>query len=268
MADLASQRIKINDIEISNDAPITAATNVKIGGAINDYLDKDWNELIITANTSWTSVSEQVHVIMVGGGGGGASGGSVGILGVAAGGGSGGSGGQVFETMVTTVVGNNYAAVIGSGGAGGAGVGNATNGNPGSNGSSTTMFGFTAEGGLGGNPGLYTPGLTAGTSVGGTYSGRGYKCYGGSGNTAANFGQNGESSNRASGGTGSGTGTANFSGGGGGGAAYGAGGAGDVSAAANTGAGGGGGMGTDSGATGNAGNGGSGLIILRWYGNS
>ena len=58
-----------------------------------------------------------------------------------------------------------------------------------------------------------------------------------------------------------------FSGGGGGGASYGAGGAGDVSAAANTGGGGGGSMGTDSGATGNAGNGGSGVIVLRWYGN-
>ena len=268
MADLASQRIKINDIEISNDAPITAATNVKIGGAINDYLDKDWRELIITANTSWTSVSEFVHVTIVGGGGGGGSGASVGILGTAAGAGSGGSGGQIFDGWVTTVIGNNYAAVVGAGGAGGAGVGNSQNGNSGSNGSNSTMFGITAEGGLGGNPGLYTPGLTAGASVGGTYSGRGYKCYGGAGNTAAQYGQAGESSNRASGGAGSGTGTANFSGGGGGGASYGAGGAGDVSALANTGGGGGGSMGTDSGATGNAGNGGSGVIILRWYGNA
>ena len=110
---------KFNDIEISNDVRSLPRQMSKSVALINDYLNSDWRELIITANTSWTSVSEFVHDHCCGGACGG-SGTNVGIL------------GWVVDLAVVVVnfwmdgfwavVGNNYAAllVLGTG----AGVGN------------------------------------------------------------------------------------------------------------------------------------------------
>lgn len=133
MADIPSSRAKINDIEVSADAPVTEALMNKFGADINDYLDKELNYLEILSSTTWTA-PDQINWVIIeasGGGGGGGSGGA----GPGGGGFQGGSGGgaPIIRTPVKVTPGNVYTVTIGAGGASDA------------NGSSTTFIGADAS---------------------------------------------------------------------------------------------------------------------------
>lgn len=78
MADLSYNTIRINDIEVSLDAPITEALLGKMGGAINYLLDNQFNfiEFTTVGNHLWvvpTGIT-RVFIFGCGAGGGGGSG--------------------------------------------------------------------------------------------------------------------------------------------------------------------------------------------------
>jgi len=80
VADIISGRVKINDIEVSNDAPITAALLSKMGAATNDYIDKVWNLNVYDSAPLAFIVPTDVTLIwvfLVGGGGAGGNGGAL-----------------------------------------------------------------------------------------------------------------------------------------------------------------------------------------------
>lgn len=287
MADIPSSRVKINDIEVSADAPVTEALFNKIGADINDYLDKGLQYQEFLANGTWTCPDNVNWVILHGcGGGGGGAGGSNNQADdyspndINAPGG-GGAGASIKTITVPVTPGNIYTINIGAGGAGGAaGTGIIGYGGPGGTGGDTTFVGADANiimrGAPGGTVGINTyvpsassnlnspigaPGRAAISMDGGTNGG---------GFTWLFMGViSAGSSIYASGGS-NGAGTS-----GGGGASFGAGANGGAdaangsSAAANSGAGGGGG-GTGPGfGVGTAGGaGGSGRLKIFWYGNA
>lgn len=120
--------------------------------AIYKYKYLDIHNLVvekIKSSKTWTApqgiVDNKVLAIIVGAGGGGAGANYSGSSG-----GGGGSGGiKIKDTTVTP--GSTYQAVVGAGGTGGSsGNGSATDGG---NGGSSSMFGFTSEGGQGGQVG-------------------------------------------------------------------------------------------------------------------
>lgn len=221
------------------------------------------------------------EVLVVGGGGGGGSG---------TGAGGGGAGGVAYNASLSRTEGA-YAVTVGNGGAGAPYSGGTA---VGSNGEASSALGITATGGGGGSCEVGDPG-TGGSGGGGAYNdaGGGAGTYGegnngGAGNNASPYPGGGGGGYGAVGGSGSGTVagsggagytssisgvSTDYAGGGGGGVRSGGtagsgvygGGNGGVSAAgsnatANTG-GGGGGAGTDNFA---GGNGGSGIVIIKY----
>lgn len=273
MADLAPQRIPINDIEISNDAPVTAATNVKIGGAINDYLAKTSNYVEFLANGNWTAPDANgdgnPFLLVLHGSGGGGGGGSSDAT--SAGGGGGGAPILLIPVLVTPGI--VYPITIGAGGAGGVSPNSGSNGGNTTFGSLATFYG--GAGGLTRNAaglGYLGDGLER---LGNSF-GFGTMAFLGSPGGAAGWeavsavGRPGVNSVYALGGAGGDNGLGG-NGGGGGGAAWGAGGIGHgdtipgTAAAANSGAG-GGGFRISAGNNGYAG--GSGRLRLYWYGNA
>lgn len=288
MADIPSSRVKINDIEVSADAPVTEALFNKIGADINDYLDKGLQYEEFLANGTWTCPDNVDWVILHGcGGGGGGAGGnnnqaddwSPNDINAP---GGGGAGAAIKTVMVPVTPGNVYTINIGSGGsAGAAGTGIIGYGGSGGDGGNTTFIGADASvyfrGAPGGAAGLYrytvngVGSLVAYGAVGRAGLSRDGGANGGGFIFALNEAANGGNSIYASGGSGNGVSTT----GGGGGAAFGAGASGGApsgagsSAAANSGAGGGGGgqgPGLGVGTTGGAG--GSGRLKIFWYGNA
>lgn len=120
MADIASARQKVNDIEVSNDAPTTEDLFLKLGANINDYLDKSWKKVEFTSSGSWTCPSNVTMVGLIGCGGGGGGSGSNGAMG--------GSGAPLGIKLVTVVPATVYSVTIGGGGSGGSSGGHGNNG--------------------------------------------------------------------------------------------------------------------------------------------
>jgi len=153
MADIVSNAAKMNDLEISADAPITEDLFEKIGANINYLLDlAALGVTTYLVNGSYTVAEGQNRILvkMCGGGGGGGAGGANGP----AGGGAGGAGGSVLETMLNVTPLDVHAVTIGIGGVGAGANGGTGTGGTGSAGTDTT-FGIiaTAKGGAPGTGG-------------------------------------------------------------------------------------------------------------------
>ena len=260
MADIASARQKVNDIEVSNDAPVTEDLLVKIGANINDYLDKGFRSQEFTSNGSWTCPTNVTKALLIGSGGGGGGTGSNYC--------AGGCGAPLGVKLVTVVPATVYGVTIGAGGSGGVAGG----GDHGLSGSATTFGGLATF--LGGRGGIAAD-LNATTTnnvmwfllpsstrndpvgaLGGTTSG---------GPSAEFLHGQGQAENNG--------GTTGLNGAGGGAGPFGAGasqpgssGSGGTAAGANTGAG-GSSSGTAAGAAA-GGAGGSGKLVVIWWGNS
>lgn len=258
MADIPGSAVKMNDIEISANAPLTEALFNKMGANINYFIDKTMQEEVFTANGSWTCppLVTYVWLTMIGGGGGGGSG----AVGGSFTGGGGGGGGSIFQGVVPVIPGTIYPIVVGAGGAGGAGTG----GNNGADGGNSTALGITVLGGAFGSGGT-TTGVTGAGAVGGI-NGRGYRTSGGTGQAASLTGGPGEDSFYAVGGPGVSPPSSTFAGAGSGGAGFDAGGSQSTTIHGTRGSGGGGSLGTNVGATAAGGNGGDGIVYIRWYG--
>lgn len=109
MADIISARVKINDIEVSNDAPITSALLSKMAGVSNDYIDKVWNLNVYDSSPLAFIVPTDVTLIwvfLVGGGGPGGNGGAVPY----GGSGEGGKRGVVMTVPLIVVPGASHVA--------------------------------------------------------------------------------------------------------------------------------------------------------------
>ena len=222
---------------------------------INDG-NGNWRIKFLTSGILTPYFEMKIDAFLVGGGGGGGS----------AAGGGGGGGYTLTQQLITLTSGQNYQINVGNGGAGG--LSNAQ----GTTGESSTAFGVTANGGIGGG-GWYSSQYCKGGNGGSGGSGG---TNGSLGPAGGNDGSNGLAGGRGSYGFGQGTTTREFelpvgtlysSGGGGsdsGTASNGAGAGGargqrGSDALANTGGGGGGG-GSNGGL---GGNGGSGIIVIR-----
>ena len=264
MADLAYSSVKINDVEVSADAPVTELLLRKVGGAINLLLDKNVQSQTFTSNGTWTPPRAditQVFILGLGGGGGGAGG--AGLLG-----GGGAGGGSKPELMIVPVsFGNTYDVIIGAGGAGGSWAPSF-----GANGSDGGPTRFQLSGSdlaywVGGKKGTgYNPPTFDNVRSEITFEANGNHP-GGSGSGGSNTASAGAMSMFAGGGA---AGTGTYAGGGGGGS-WGSGAVGGSSPngngsspSATSGAGGGGGYGGASG--GNGGAGGSGRMMIFWFG--
>lgn len=199
MADIPSARSKINDIEVSADAPTTEAIFNKIGANINDYLDRLINYEIFTSSGTFTVPDDQDNVYVWACGGGGGGGGKAGSGSNPSGEGGEASmfvGPKVYDVSALSSV----SVTIGAGGAGGtAGVGVGVYGNDGSGGGNTafgTLTFYGARGGLGGTP--LTPGVPM--QINGQH---GYGAGGGAGiSAAANTGAGGGGGSAGTGGNG------------------------------------------------------------------
>ncbi|MBY0558556.1 glycine-rich domain-containing protein [Hyphomicrobium sp.] len=220
---------------------------------------------LLTATSSTVQiqvpVSKPVYDLAVGGGGGGASSNSPFA-------GRGGGGGGQVASSTNYVSPQAYAITAGAGGAGG------TGGNDGAAGSSSSFATSTARGGA---QGTSSGGASGNSNAGGSQSGTSPYLTGGGGNGGT--GSNGGTNNGGNGGSGtlsslSGSSTAYAGGGGGGCSASGSctasglgqagggnGGSIGGNATANSGSGGGGGSG---GGIASGGNGGSGIVIIRY----
>ena len=241
---------------------------------------------------SWTCPAgvTSVQALVVAGGGSGSIGG---------GGGGGGAGGLIYSSSVSVTPGVTYPVVVGQGGAGQAG-GSDVNGTAGQNSNFTNLIaigggqgarnGFAGQnggsggGGYGGGSvgsGTYGQGNSGGTGVtdsatytnGGGGGGAGASgraaiaTQGGQGGAGLAFTISGTSTYYAGGGAGGcqkSGGTAQVGGSGGGGGNQGAPNSSGYPGTQNTGGGGGGGSYTNGAVT--SGSGGSGIVILRWYG--
>lgn len=155
MADIVSALDKMNDVEVTQDAPHSEALMNKIGANINALIDMN-TVTIFTSSGSYEIPTNATGLVLAacGGGGGGAGGlsnhpGAIDIWGPQ------GGAGCPLKVMYTPVVGGETATItIGSGGAGSAAV-SSTPGNSGSNGGdtifSTSTYGaVTFYGGKGG----------------------------------------------------------------------------------------------------------------------
>jgi len=288
MADLTGAAVKINDVEVAQDAPVTEALLNKMGVDINSLIDsataisalvasygstiKLGSAALTSASGTWTAPANLkggiVFAFGVGGGGGGGGGGGNGATGC---GGNGGCGAALGMDIFNVTPNVGYAYIVGQPGAGGA-PGTGANGSAGGNGTPTrfdgTIISDGASGGAGGDNATTIGQLNAhqtdtrtsqfGAAGGGTLGGRGGKSV---------DGIRGQPGYKASGGVGGPV--SSRSGGGGGGGSYGAGGTGgtggvdDATAASNYGAGGGGGCGSNpTGGNGRAGS--QGFLVLLW----
>lgn len=258
MADIPGSAVKMNDIEISANAPLTEALFNKMGANINYFIDKTMQEEVFTANGSWTCppLVTYVWLTMIGGGGGGGSG----AVGGSFTGGGGGGGGSIFQGVVPVIPGTIYPIIVGAGGAGGAGTG----GNNGSHGGPSSALGISVLGGYLGGGGT-TTGVSGSAGIGGITS-KGYRSAGGPGNAAGVTGDAGEDNFYAAAGPGTAPPSVTFAGAGGGGAGFDAGGSQSTTIHGTRGSGGGGSLGTNVGATAAGGNGGDGIVYIRWYG--
>jgi hypothetical protein len=144
MANIPRNRDYVNDIEVSNGAPVTEALLNKLGANINDYLDHAWQSQTFTSNGTFNVPEAVTTVIVVGAGGGGGGGGGV----VAAYGGHGGAGGVSGAVMVPVTPLSSISVTIGAAGLGGAAGVKGTSGG-------TSSFGTLAYfyGGFGGMQG-------------------------------------------------------------------------------------------------------------------
>jgi hypothetical protein len=234
MADLPNTSVKINDIQVSSDSPVTESLLKQIGGDINYLLDgytRTITSTAFTASGSFTVPTGVTRVILFGCGGGG--GGGYGDSGFVDGGG--GSGAPLSSLILTVVPAAVITVTIGSGGAAG-------NNSDGGRGGTTSFGSLNFYGGYGGKRTTGLPGLGLGA-------------HGGAANEA------GWDSVHYVGGTNGGFGGAGGAGPFGNGA-NGTGGAGN-SGGANTGAGGSGGREATSSL---GGAGGSGYLIVSYYG--
>ena len=275
MADIVSNIDKMNDVEISADAPLTQTVMDKIGANINGLIDIAGSFQSETFNSSgtWTAPEGVTSCVVIGCGGGGGAGGANynGDQGESAGG-YGALRGVAFCSVTPFT---SYTVTIGAGGAGGSG----TSGAAGATGSNTTFGSLAtflgAPGGSGGTFGSsYIVYANSTSRNGGTPGGWGYRMA-----TDMNDGLLGSPANSGEAPFSvDGTGSAYYAGGsgtyGGGGGAGGFGvGANGVStyptagsnAAANTG-GGGGGASCNGSADRGGGDGGSGKLIVIWVG--
>ena len=133
MADIASAISKMNDLEISVDAPLSEAVNTKYGANINGLIDRlSLTEVVLTGSGNWTVPANVTRVLLLGWGGGGSgdaqSGGGIALT-------AGGQGAPMGIFNLATTPANLIAYAVGAGGAQasvGAGAGFAT-GNPGIN---------------------------------------------------------------------------------------------------------------------------------------
>lgn len=142
MADLASVIDKINDVEVSADAPLSEALLEKLGANINGLIDRGLKFDEFTANGSWLAPEGVTEILLIGCGGGGGGGG---CAGGSRPGGQGGGGAPLSVRRFTVIPNNIYAVVVGAGGAGGVGAANGQDGFPSTFGGSIVM-----QGGYGG----------------------------------------------------------------------------------------------------------------------
>jgi hypothetical protein len=215
MADLPSTPlIKINDIEIANDAPVTNDVMRKIGIDLNALIDRQGvTYQDFTANGTFVVPANVNHVWVLGCGGGGGGGGGTGSN---LGGGGGGAG--AVPTLVHTLV-TPSASIPITIGTGGSGSSTGVNGVNGASSSFGSLLSFDGGKGGAGSDG----GTTSALGGSGSATGRGFKTFGGNAwaVTVGVAAQNGDSSFFSSGGLGGAIGIIS---GGGGGAGLGAGG--------------------------------------------
>lgn len=286
--------VKVNDVEVTGDGPITESLLNKIGVDLNyliqnapNYQSVKLQRQIFTANGTFPVPSNTSLVLLIGCGGGGGGGGGPGIN--SSNGANGGDGAPMIHTSFNVTPSASVSVTIGVGGPGGS-AGSSGIGTNGSDGS-TTLFGSRAFiGGRGGGAGQ-TPPFGGYGAIGNlsaaqiaelirfnflatrTINNQGYTggALGGSGgitvNAAVSDGYKGQSTGEAIGGNG-GTKAVGKSAGGGGGASFGSGGVGgdggvNNATAGSTGGGGGGGCASSpNGGTGA--NGGNGYLIVIW----
>lgn len=257
-----SETMSINEVNAGN-------TNISLQSQI-DEVPFTSGETVLTISQDFVvpvGTTTLEYTIVAGGGGGGGAATSFGASGTNRSG-AGGAGGML-EGSISNPTAGTYPIVVGAGGAGGA-AGN-TNGN---NGSDSTAFGFTAVGG--GAGGMISAGA-AGGSGGGGYRNRNNVNSGGGAGTAGqgNAGAAGSASGAGGGGGAGGAASANVGGVGAAssinGVTYAAGGTGlnsgsvdGINAVANTGNGGGGAAANTTNINRKGGDGGSGVVILRW----
>lgn len=274
MANIVSDILKMNDLEIGNDKPLTTALLTKIGANINGLIDLAGNVQTVTSSGSWVVPEAVTRVMVLGCGGGGGGAGGNGLIGTS---GDGGFGSQPILTTILVSPLQTLTITIGGGGAGGGGsltplgpFDGVAGGNTSVTGTGVDLLFKGADGGKSSNstqvPSLMLP--TVSMVAGG--AGRPY-------NLGFFAGIPGERSLFALGGAGgAGAGASLGSGGGGGGAGFypgGVGGAGGgtfangspgLSPIANSGGGGGGGGASPTDKGGPGGAGGSGIIIFIW----
>jgi len=117
MADLPSNIQKINDIEVSADAPISESLLAKMGANINALIDyMNSAKFVVFKSNGLFLVPNNVQAVLLvgcGGGSGGHFGGNFG------GTGTGGLGAPLGVTIVPVVPGATYPITIGAGGSGG-----------------------------------------------------------------------------------------------------------------------------------------------------
>ena len=277
MADLSGSFVKVNDVEVAQDAPVTEALLNKIGVDLNYLKDHittvegyagsiKLNYQTYTSGTgTWTAPANLkggVCFIMGVGGGGGGGGGQGGSPYT---GGDGGRGAAFAIDLVAVSPSTGYSYTVGNGGSGGS-AGTGAAGNIGGTGGATIFNGsilsYGARGGVGG-AGTYT--ATTRTTYYGLNAGQ---TEGGLGKAGVADGLKGQPSTYRLGGDGGPTASAK-GGGGGGGGSYGTGGTGGTGGVNNAtaggyGAGGGGGCGSSpTGGDGAAG--GNGILMIVWF---
>lgn len=151
MADLPSTLQRINDLEVSSDAPITEALLGKMGSSINGLIDRRarLTTLTFSANSSWQCPVGVTEVMVIGCGGGG--GGGSASLGTPNRYGEGGGSGRYGVAVVSVTPGQTYSVTIGAGGAAGTWDGGTATGRPGGVGGTTSFGGLVSfAGGRGG----------------------------------------------------------------------------------------------------------------------
>jgi hypothetical protein len=166
MADIVGAILKMTDVEIASDAPITEALMTKMGANINALIDLNGNLNVFTAGGAFVVPKNvtRIYCLGIGGGGGGGGGGRAGSS-TGAGGGGGGTM-PVFGMMQVTPL-ETLTVTVGSGGAGGALSGSFGAGGGGGGvsglyrGSERLLYALGGDGGLGSQ--------ATGTGAGSTY---------------------------------------------------------------------------------------------------
>lgn len=175
MANIPSNAAYLNDLEISDDAPITTDLWAKSAGSINYLLDRAALGVTqITSSQNYTTQEGMFRLHFVGCGAGPGGGGGARTPGGAnvSGGGGGGGGAPIFEGILDVLENTIYSVTIPAGGAGGAGAvanGSGFDGSPGAD----TSFGsiLNIQGGLAGFAGTVPAGGAASPTRAGTHNG-------------------------------------------------------------------------------------------------